>query len=427
MTTHDHKLVKTARTMTAGVTQSGIKQYDPIVLHDAHLIKVIATDETETIATYENGAQRVFSTFDLASFLELGAFPIGAAFHRRTENGIESLFIEHVNSDTYVVEKVVLGKSVVETIAYADLMAWHDGGEKIDPGISLVPGTHLYVPQTTVPIAVKAAAPVVAAKPVDEDTEESSEAADADTNPFETDLQKRIEQLEAEIAALEAQSQKRVNDLTVKNFELKQAIQHQVEIHATVITGYEEDIKRLEAKAAILNPAPTRKEVCTLIQVLHIPEMRKSGDVELAAKLSDGWTVLHIDISTEFTVDSDCHVRIVTLVRDLPAAPAPKVVEKTTEADLHIGAIPLTPRPPVRQPPMPANQTIIQPVSRALTHNGSKPGDTKRIPSLAAIQARRDRDNAEIDAIMQRGLDAQEALRRQFTQTPSPFPTIGAR
>lgn len=395
MTVKDDKKLRTMNTMSAGKSQSSISQYDRIVLHGANLVNVIVTDSSDTIAQYENGAQRVFNTYDLASFIDLGAFPSGTAFHRRTEKGIESLFIEQVNSDTYIVEKVVLGKSVSETISYADLMAWHTGGEKVDPSISLVPGTHLYVPKTTLGDAEA------------QTTQPESDPDEADDDqPFESELNKRIEQLEAELAAVEVAGQKRINELTSENFKLKQAIQQQVTTHATVIAGYEEDLARLEAKAAIVTSVC--KEYCIKYDI------KESTLNQLA---NDGWQIQHM----QFMTDPDFAGQLnVVFFRDLPASPAPKVA--VTDA-----AIYSTAAVPAVRPPMLANQTVIlnQPVSRALTNNGPKPGETKRIPTLASIEARRERDAAEIDTILQRGRDRQEILRRTFASQPSPFPVAG--
>lgn len=408
MTHHDNKLAKNAQTMTAGVTQSGIEQYDPIVLHDAHLIKVIATDGSETIAQYENGAQRVFSTFDLASYRELGAFPCGAAFHRRTDKGIESLFIEHVNPDTYIVEKVILGQSTTETISYADLMTWHDGGEKLDPSISLIPGTHLYVPKTTVPVAT----PETKAEAVDEDIEKIVEVleevdAELDSNPFEEELQKRIEQLEAELAAAEVNGQSRINELMQENRKLNADLLKQHDIHVTQFLAKNEQIARLEEKAAII--APVCKEY---LMRQNITE----SDLNKLAK--EGWQIQHLQYMTD--VDFSGQLWAV-FIRDLPAAPAPKLVEKAAEDGLYIGAIPLTQRPPVQRPPMPVNQTVIlnQPTSRALTNNGPKPGDTRKVTvpvDNSALKEAFERGQVIYNQRMAEGTAALNQAARSFNQ-----------
>ncbi|MBA3948126.1 MAG: hypothetical protein H0X37_26700 [Herpetosiphonaceae bacterium] len=389
--------LKDMNTMSAGVTASGIEQYDPIVLHGGRMVKVIVTDPVQTIVQYENGAQRVFSTPDLAGFRELGTFPSGTEFYRRTAKGEESLFIEHITPDTYIVEmNDADGRRVTHSMSYTDLMAWHDGGDKVDPNINLVPGTHLYVPKTTVSMA-------------DVKTVEAAEPA-AEANPTETDLQVRIKQLEEELAAAEVNGQARINKLMKENRKLNADLLRQHDLHVTELLAKKEQIRRIEEKAAILNPAPVCKEYRVVYQ---------SNEAGLEALSRDGWQIQHMQF---VGIAGDSSLNVV-FFRDLPAAP--KVAEVPAEASRYVGAISSV-RPPVQRPPMPAGQTIIQsPVSRALTHNGPKPGETKRIPSLADIQARRERDDAEIGEIMQRGLDAQEAMRRQFAQAPArPFGSV---
>jgi hypothetical protein len=185
--------------------------------------------------------------------------PVDSALERYNAGNYERAVIEAVTGDCCYQVRIVTGGELPThaTYSYSDLILWH----------------------------MKSGIKAVAQLETDTDLIDAAKLADAveqESNPFEEELQKRVE------------------ELTTENYKLKQAIQQQTKMHETVIAGYEEDIERLEAKAAILNPAPTLKEVCTLMQVLHIPEMRKSGDVELATKLSDGWTALHIDISTEF-------------------------------------------------------------------------------------------------------------------------------
>lgn len=415
----DHKLVKASQTMTAGKSHTTIGQGQAITLH-GEVVSVIVTDPQETIVQYGNGAQRTFHTNDLAGYLELGTFPYSTLFTRPVEGGMEKAYVEHSTTDSYVMQ--VIGADGIEptdltSMTYAELIAWHMAGPQ-QPAERTLPGK-LYAPK------LSAAQHAEMERVADEEVDKLADALEAmdDDQPFETDLKKRIEQLEAELAAAEVAGQQRINDLTSENFKLKQAIQQQVMTHATIRAGYEEDLARLEAKAAIINPSPACKEVCTLVQRLRNPEERVFSDTQLAEKLSEGWSPLDISYSFDETT-----WRYVTLVRDLPASPAPKVA--VTDAAIY--SAPFTPaaRPPVT-PPMPANQSFVgfdaaKPVvSRPLTHNGPKPGETKRIPTLASIEARRERDAAEIDTILQRGRDTQEALRRQFATQPSPFPSTG--
>lgn len=89
-----------------------------------------------------------------------------------------------------------------------------------------------------------------------------------------------------------------------------------------------------ESLRLLLAPQPTRKEVKTLRQDLD----KASSDAELADHLSHGWEVLHIAVNTTpdrqlevaGVYDLDICIRIVTLVRDVPAAvsdPTPTVTQ----------------------------------------------------------------------------------------------------
>lgn len=387
------KRLKEAATMTAGVTPNKLELGATIDLH-GHPTKITHTDATDTTVQYANLARRTFDTHILNSFLELGTFPVGTALERATVYRNERAIIEAVSGDCCYQVRITAGSDLPrhETYTYADFIAWHmdntaDGVQK------LTAEDRAFIEKVAGEEADKLAAVL--------------DEPDEHTNPFEEELQKHVEQL------------------TTENFGLKTLIHSQALEHDTVIAGYEEDIKRLEKKAAILNPEPTRKEVCTLEQKINAPEARKKADQELADKLNEEWKPLNVTITSN---PDEPTLRYVTLVRDLPAEQPRITLTAAVTERLHIGAVPLTQRPPVQQPPMPANQSIHQPVSRALTNNVNRdPGATKRIPTLADIQERHERNDAEIAEIAQRGRATQEAIRQRYAQTPRPFITSGVQ
>lgn len=408
MTNKDDKLVKKSQTMTTGVTASKLETGATIDLH-GHAVKVTHTDAADTTVQYANLARRTFDTHALNGYLDLGVFPVDTVFERPTAP-TERAVIEAVTGSCCYQVRITAGSDAPRhaSFTYAEFIGWHMGNNTVQLQALL------------------------------------EDAADDDANPFETELVERVQQLEATpealqfgdalIADLRAKLEKANKELQQQSIEhdveknvlqrelrlTKELITKQQEMHDTVIAGYEEDIARLEAKAAILNPASVRKEVCTLVQTLGPKDRRIDADAELATYLSDNWSTL--DLSVVANPD-EASIRYVTLVRDLPASPAPKVV--ATDAAI-FSAIPGF-RPPVTQPPMPGNQTILnQPVSRALTHNVSRTsGETKRIPSLADLDLQKQRHADEITEIFSRGQRQQEAMRRQFASQPSPFQTGG--
>jgi len=422
--------LKNKQTMTTGVSAAATDPNKPIDLH-GRTLKVIASTGGDTIVQYPNGAQRQFLTGDLVAYLDLGVFPIGTAFYRQTDKGLESIFIEYANPTNYLIEIVDAGGSRTESMSYADLAAWHEGGEKLDPQIKLPGGGILYVPKTQ---PMSAESRVFMNKVAEEEADKLATAVEAldepDDQPFETVLKAEVERLNKALDDMEIRAQATINSLTKQLSEANTALLKQDTLHNTRLLAAADEVAALQRKVeALTNPPPTCKEVCTLLQKLANPEDRQKSDVELAEKLGAGWTALNITVTDAHSELFSYYTRIVTLVRDL-AAPAPKVTETVVEeAKLHIGAVPLTP-----PKPLPDGQTLImnvagQPVSAAdrwLTHNKPKAGETKPIPTLASIQARREQDAAEIDDILQRGQEAQEALRRQFANRPSPFPVTGA-
>lgn len=68
-------------------------------------------------------------------------------------------------------------------------------------------------------------------------------------------------------------------------------------------------------------PISKRKAICTLVQLLTMPEQRRRSDDELADHLNAGWEVLHIDIRSAFwqAEAQEAFTRIVTLAREVAA------------------------------------------------------------------------------------------------------------
>lgn len=189
--------------------------------------------------------------------------------------------------------------------------------------------------------------------------------------------EQRIAQLEAEIAA----ANKHINELT-------EELLHKETIHDTRILAMTDEIERLEKKAAIM--VPVAKE---------FDFVRDVKPVDFEKHSREGWN------PDFFQVENG----ILYAVFSRPVSVQPSV-----------------------QPAVAAQQslhTIVmgrtqQPHSVILTRNKPKRGETKRIPTLAELQERRDKDAAEIDEIIQRGRDAQTALRREFTQSSRSFKSL---
>lgn len=407
--------LKGKQTMTVGVSKPTIEQGQTLNLHGT-LVKVIVTDAQDTMVSYPNGAQRQFRTNHLQAFLDLGTFPTSSRFTRPADGGVETAYVEHVLPDAYILE--IVGVDGIEpaqltTVPYDDLMDWHMTGNKQAPERT-VPG-HLYVPKSSAQNSASSDADVEVDKLV-----QSIEELDAE-HPFETDLQKEVERLRAElqqahkdVEQAEISGQMRINALQREVGELRADLLTQNDRHVTELLAKNQQIERLEAKAAILTPVG--KEYAVKFDI---------NESDLNKLANDGWTIQHAQFVQG---DHTMNQLNVVLIRDLPAFPAPKL----TVTDNAIYGNPPH-RPPVTQPPMPTGQTIVnlndsaQPAGRMLTNNGPKPGETKRIPTLAEIEARREQDAAEIDDIIQRGQARQEALRREFASKPSPFPVLGAR
>ena len=383
MTAKDNHKLKAMSTMTAGVSPTKLEMGMTINIH-GHKVRITHTDPQDTLVQYANLARREFRTHDLNSLIELGTFPTNTVLERPILYNKERATIMAVTGDCcYQVEIADDAGSVKQsTLPYADLITWHMGDNRAPaPKLSAAP---------SVP-------PPVAQEPAP---------------PVDVDPQTRIEQLISE------------------TFELKRMINKLRSTHETVVAAYEEDIKRLETKAAILNPPKAEKAVCTLIQFLSNPEQRLAADKELGEKLGAGWVVLDI------TILGDLHVytRIVTLACDVTSLPAPELTTahkaEANPAESPAADGPQPPPPvPVTPPPVPIGTVILnqQPVSRALTNNVSRiASETKKIPTLADLNARREKDADEIQVILQRGRDKQEDLRRQFAQSPNLFPVRGA-
>ncbi len=360
--------LKDKQTMTAGIIDEVIKQYDALVIHGT-LAKVIETDPVETIVEYEGGSRRTFSTHDLATFRQLDTFPAGARFSRPVQGGIEYRYIESILPTSYMLETIDVSSNFGhEEQSHEALILWHRGGLPVQPEIKLPAGAQPYTPKL-------------------------SEIVDAVRQPDQT-ANPRIAELEAQLAQAKSElSQVRVE-------QHAQSMKYEA-----IIKGYDEDIAALEKKAAILNPAPVRKEFCI---------KRSASDRELANMTADGWQIQYM----QFMDSGSLHV---VFVRDLADEPAGDFAGAAKEAYRPTPQIPVT--------PLPIGQTIInvggdQPNGRWLTNNNPRPGETKRIPALQQFEERRQRDRDELDAIIQRGAERQEALRRQFASQPSTFPSV---
>lgn len=373
-------------TMSTGATLNKIEAGHTVNLH-GHMVTIILTDDNETIIAYPNRAQRSIDTYDLNAYLELGTFPTGTQFLREDADGSYRAEIMAVTGDCcYQVN--ILGPELTESMqdfTYAEFINWHMQGVVVQKELNLPAGS-LYVPK----VAEQPAADAQAAElPYTPKLEEVLEATAAP----ETDRADRIAELEA-----------KVNRLAEEKFALSMAIGKQASLHATIIAAYEEDIERLEKKAAILNPSPTCKEYCI---------KRSCSDRELANMNRDGWLVQHMQFM-------DSGLLHVVFMRDLPQ---PAVGDEPRAA----AAVTSAPAP-VASTPLPANQSGVvgnQPHSRELTNNKSRTvGDTRRIPTLAQFEERKQRNADEIAEIMQRGAARHEDLRRQFASSTSPFPTL---
>ncbi len=388
-------------TMTTGKSTASFTPGQALTLHN-ELVSIIVTDPTETVVQYGNKAQRLFRTNDLSSYLDLGFFPSSTRFTRPVDGGMETAYIEHPMTDHYIME--VIGKDGLEpdkstSMTFAELMTWHMTGPQ-QPAERTLPGK-LYVPKAQMPTVDASIAGLI------KDLE-----SEDDDQPFETDLQREVERLRKDLEAMEIRDQAKINDLTRQLREANADLLKQNDLHITELVAKNQQIERLEAKAAILNPAPTCKEYCIRFDI---------SEAEINKLAAEGWQIQHM----QFINGGDHRDQLNTVfVRDLPASPAPKVAA----TDAAIYSAPAVPayRPPVQSPPMPANQTIVgAPVSRALTNNGPQPGETKRIPTLAQFEARKEANANEIAAILQRGADEQEALRRQFAkQSTHPFGSV---
>jgi hypothetical protein len=391
VTLKDDKLVKKAQTMTAGVTATKLEDGKDIDLH-GHTAHVTHTDAEITTVQYANKARRTFDTHVLNSFLELGTFPVGTEFERPAGYGMERAVIVAVTGNCCYQVDITFDTDETdeETFTYAELVRWHMGDMK----------------------DVKAApvAPESEAKSAEPEALQFGEAVIKD---LRAKLDKSNEELHAQSIAHDTEK----NTLQREILELKGLIQKQKENHATIIEGYEQDIQRLEAKAAIINPAASCKEFRIVYQ---------ANEATLEKLSLEGWQIQHVQFIGE-AGDSQLNV---VFVRDIPASPAPKVVA----TDAAIYSQPGAGRPPVTQPPyvntpLPANMAVVglnsQPAGRMLTNNGPKPGETKKIPALADLELQKQRHADELNDIFSRGQKRQESLRREFANQPNPFVSGG--
>lgn len=389
----DHKAVKAAQSMTAGVTASKLEAGATIDLH-GHQATITHTDDADTMVQYENKGRRTFDTHVLNSYLDLKTFPVDATFERPTAYGNERAIIEAVTGDCCYQVRIVAGGEMPrhETFTYADFIAWHMDNPKSVPDPTfeeVMTGKH------------------------------DDDEPDEDSNPFEDDLKKENERLRKELEQAEINGQTRINALLVERAELTANITTLKSNHATIIAGYEEDLKRLEEKATILTP--TCKEYCTKYQV---------SDFTLNQMAREGWQIQYpqfIGVAGESQLN-------VLFVRDIPAEPAPKLLVTEAAAAIYDAARYSTYNPPsVPQPhtihkpafaTTPAGNTGIigdSHTSHALTHNVPKrdPNETRKIVAPTtdpAVQEAFERGQAIYNQRMTEGTAAIRQAIRSFHQ-----------
>jgi len=403
MTLKDDRKLKDMNTMSAGKTTSKIEAGTKLTLH-GHTVSVITTDASDTIVVYANNANRIFDTAALNGYLDLGTFPTGTQLTRPTADGLEDARIAAVTGNCcYQVEITDETDTTGSmTLTYAEFIEWHMSGATKTPEIPLPNGAQLYVPK-----------PVVTAQP------EAIEFGQARID----DLLEKLDKANKNAEQAEINGQIRINALQREVGEWKAALLTQHDQHVTELLAKNAEIERLETKASLL--APTCKEYLVKQNIFET-DMNKLS--------REGWQIQHM----QFMTDPDYSGQLwVVFVRDASTSPAPRVTVAETAAAIY-GTSPaaVSQQPPLRVPTPAApalNQVIVgldaaQPVSRQLTNNGPRPGDTKRIPELRqAVQMQRQQDAAELAEIFERGTQAQEALRREFASRTSPFTPVGVQ
>jgi len=396
MTLKDDRKLKDMNTMSAGKTVSKIEAGMMLNLH-GHTVSIITTDATDTIVVYANNANRIFDTSALNGYLDLGTFPTGTQLTRPSADGLEDVRIAAVTGNCcYQVEITDESDSTRSvTFSYADFIEWHMSGATKTPEIPLPDGAHLYVPK-----------PGVTAQP------EAIEFGQARID----DLLEKLDKANKNAEQAEINGQIRINELMRKVGELNADLLRQHDLHITELLAKNAEIERLEIKASLL--APVCKEYLVKRDIFET-------DMNKLAK--DGWQVQHM----QFMTDPDFSGQLwVVFVRDASTNPAPRVtVEATAAAIYGTSASVVTQQPPLRVPTPTApalNQVIVgldnPPVSRALTNNGPKPGETKRIPELRqAVQMQRQQDAEDLANIFTQTAQNLEQVRRQAAAQTSPF------
>jgi len=394
MTLKDDRKLKDMNAMSAGKTVSKIEAGSKIDLH-GHPVTVITTDATDTIVVYANNANRIFDTSALNGYLDLGTFPTGTQLTRPSVDGLEVMSITAVTGNCCYQLDISdqSGDSGSVTFPYVGLIEWHMSGATKTPEIPLPEGAHLYTPK-----------PVVTAQP------EAIEFGQARID----DLLEKLEKANKNADQSEINGQIRINALLREVGDLKADLLRQHDLHTTELLAKNAEIERLEIKASLL--APVCKEYLVKRDIFET-------DMNKLAK--DGWQVQHM----QFMTDPDFSGQLwVVFVRDASTNPAPRVtVAETAAAIFGTSPTAVTQQPPLRVPTPSApalNQVIVgldnPPVSRALTNNGPKPGETKRIPELRQkFEMEREQGNAEIAAIFAKTGENLEALRREAVSRPS--------
>lgn len=390
MTESDNRELKGMNTMTAGKTTSRIEQGAEFDLH-GHTVVVSGTSDAETIIRYKNGAKRTIDTSALNGFLDLKTFPTSTKFVRPTDGGNDQAWIIAVTGNCCYEVDIVdhLGTMQHEVFTYAELIDWHTNGLADEVHIEIPAGAKAYMPKY----------PPLASEP------EALEFGQARID----DLLEKLEKANKNAEQAEINGQIRINALQREVGEWKAALLTQHDQHVTELLAKNAEIDRLETKASLLK-SPVREYLV------------KTGiyQNELNSLSRDGWQVQHM----QFTADDDLNV---VLFRE-SNEPAPRVTVAETAAAIYgTSASVVTQQPPLRVPTPSApalNQVIVgldeKPVSRPLTHNGPRPGDTKRLPGLYQLfEQERQQANTEIATILEKTADNLETLRRDSVNRPS--------
>lgn len=405
MTESDNRKLKGMNTMTAGKTTSRIEQGAEFDLH-GHTVVVSGTSDAETIIRYKNGAKRTIDTSALNGFLDLKTFPTSTKFVRPTDGGNDQAWIIAVTGNCCYEVDIVdhLGTMQHEVFTYAELIDWHTNGLADEVHIEIPAGAKAYMPKYP-PLASEPEALEFGQARID-DLLEKLEKANKNAEQAEINGQIRINALQREVgewkAALLTQHDQHVTELL-----------RQHDLHTTELLAKNAEIDRLATKASLLK-SPVREYL--------VNEDVSESELNMYSK--DGWQVQHM----QWVSDREKVPYLNVVLFRESNEPAPRVTVAETAAAIYgTSASVVTQQPPLRVPTPSApalNQVIVgldeKPVSRPLTHNGPRPGDTKRLPGLYQLfEQERQQANTEIATILEKTADNLETLRRDSVNRPS--------